>query len=303
VIVVDDCSDDGGLQVAEELASQFPDLVKVVALDENGGPTKARNAGAKIAAGFYYFFLDSDTRMFPDTLERFSHRIPDADAVSGIYHFEPLNDEACARYKAILTYYMFAREGVVEYQVFLGSAAGVRASLYHELGGYNESLSWGMDYENEEFGLRLTENHRLLMDPSVTVQHTFPGFFKVTNLYFLRVSLWVELFMRHRRFESAGPATGDTGIGTLAVPCAIAASLLGLWYPIGWAVAILFWAIYLYAYSGFLLFILRRRPSFFPMGLILNLYFSMVISLASVYGACRHIVGGRVGRVLGLPPS
>ena len=102
------------VQVAEELASQFPDLVKVVALDENGGPTKARNAGAKIAAGYYYFFLDSDTRMFPDTLERFSHRIPDADAVSGIYHFEPLNDEACARYKAILTYYMFAREGVID---------------------------------------------------------------------------------------------------------------------------------------------------------------------------------------------
>lgn len=64
VIVVDDGSSDGTWAYLEGLRGR----VRAVRQD-NKGPGAARNAGAKIAAGRYLAFLDSDDCWFPWTLE------------------------------------------------------------------------------------------------------------------------------------------------------------------------------------------------------------------------------------------
>ncbi len=56
IIVVDDCSTDGSLKVAE----QFGENIKLLKLGENKGPGSARNAGIKIATGKFLSFLDAD---------------------------------------------------------------------------------------------------------------------------------------------------------------------------------------------------------------------------------------------------
>lgn len=69
VLVIDDCSTDGTADVGRRLAANDP-RVRVLALDENGGPAKARNVGIDQAQGEWIAILDADDAFLPDRLER-----------------------------------------------------------------------------------------------------------------------------------------------------------------------------------------------------------------------------------------
>lgn len=295
ILVVDDVSTDGTLDLARAMEAANPGTVRVVALERNGGPSIARNRGAAVAQGEYLVFVDSDTRPSSDMVERFLARIPEADAVSGIYAMEPLNDGAVPRYKAYFNYYGFSREGVFAYETFSASTAGIRASVFRELGGFNEGFAWGMDYENEEFGRRIVRRHRLLLDPAMTSQHAFPDFGKLTRTYFHRVSIWAEFFLRTPKLESGGLATARIGLGTLAAPAAIGTALIaGIW-PVLWPVPAALAAAFAWCMSGFYGFVARNRPGFLPAAVALNVYFSSVIAAGAAYGVLRVLTGtGRV---------
>jgi glycosyltransferase involved in cell wall biosynthesis len=293
IIIVDDASTDGTADLVTAMAKADPAHVRLVSLATNGGPARARNHGAEAAKYSYFFFLDSDTEMQSDALGRFAARIPDADAVCGHYHWRPLNDSPVAWYKSLLNYYLFSKQGVFEHDVFLGSAAGIRREAFEKTGGYDASLEWGMDYENEEFGHRLAKDHRILLDPSITVRHDFPGFGKLTSTYFTRVAQWMKLFMGRRKFEAGGPAAQDVGMASAALPVFLV-SLLGLAFtPWAWALAALFGAVYLKGYIGFFGFVLTTRLGFLPAAVLLNAYFCIVISLGATWGAAAYLLGGR----------
>jgi len=297
VIVVDDGSTDDTAAIVGTLAGRHPNVVQLIRSPRNAGPACARNLGASAARGDYFFFVDSDTEMLPDTLKNFLRRIPDADAVSGIYHPEPLNDSTVARYKASLIAYLFGRAGVFKYDVFISSSAGIRPDVFKALGGFNEKMPWGMDVENEDFGHRIAARYRLLMDPSIMVRHHFPGFSKFTRTYFKRVSLWMELFVRRRRFEQNGATTMGTGLSTAAAAAAIATLPL-IWLDPTLAIApVIFLAGHMAGYVGLFLFVARRRPSLLLPTVFLNYWFSLVLAAGATYGALRVMTG--MGRIHG----
>ena len=80
VIVVDDASTDNSV----EAINRFP--VKLIQNEENLGPTKSRNIGAKYATGDYILFLDGDAAAEPDYVRRLAEFLdanPKAGVVSG----------------------------------------------------------------------------------------------------------------------------------------------------------------------------------------------------------------------------
>lgn len=291
IIIVDDVSTDNTPQIVEMLRCEYPGIVRLVRHETNGGPAKARNTGAKCATGEYLFFLDSDTVMLPDALQNFSNQIESTDAVTGIYYFEPLNYGFAQQYKAMLNYYFFSRRGVVKYEVFDASRAGIKAKVFHELGGFNENLKWGMDYENEEFGYRLCKRYTNLLDPSIAVKHRFPGMKKSTKVYFFRVALWMEIFLVRKKFESGGVTTPETGICTIGLLFAIITFPVIMIHQYLGFVPLFFLATYLYGYKGFLWFVFRKKPIFLPVVFFLNVYFTVVLGIAAFFGIFKVVTG------------
>ncbi len=69
VILVDDASDDETLAVLREIEQQYPDWIKVIALEVNLGVASARNMGWAIATQPYIAFLDTDDAWHPKKIE------------------------------------------------------------------------------------------------------------------------------------------------------------------------------------------------------------------------------------------
>jgi glycosyltransferase involved in cell wall biosynthesis len=64
LILVDDCSQDSSLQIAQDFQHRDP-RVKVLALTANGGPYVAKNLALKVAKGQYLTVHDADDWAFP----------------------------------------------------------------------------------------------------------------------------------------------------------------------------------------------------------------------------------------------
>ena len=70
VIMVDDCSTDSSLNIAEIYLEQFGGRLKIVCLEENtGSGAVPRNIGLDISCGEYIFFMDSDDLLIDTALE------------------------------------------------------------------------------------------------------------------------------------------------------------------------------------------------------------------------------------------
>lgn len=69
MIIVDDCSSDGTVELVENISRSEP-RVKVYRQKENGGAGKARNRATELAKGDYIAYLDADDIWKPEKLER-----------------------------------------------------------------------------------------------------------------------------------------------------------------------------------------------------------------------------------------
>jgi succinoglycan biosynthesis protein ExoO len=90
VVVVDDCSSDGTRAVARAFDD---DRVRLVALERNGGPSAARNAGLAVATGRWVATLDSDDEIRPARLRRMIDLAAAVDAEIAVDNLEVVSPE------------------------------------------------------------------------------------------------------------------------------------------------------------------------------------------------------------------
>jgi cellulose synthase/poly-beta-1,6-N-acetylglucosamine synthase-like glycosyltransferase len=101
ILVADDASpcSDAVRAVVQEAGA------KLVRLDQRSGSPAARNAAAKNAAGDILIFMDADTSVHPDTLDRLArklHENPELDAVIGSYDQQPSAPGIVGRFRNLL---------------------------------------------------------------------------------------------------------------------------------------------------------------------------------------------------------
>ena len=145
----------------------------LVRLYERCGPAAARNAAARKAAGGILVFMDADTSVHPDTLERFAWKFRgDAglDALMGSYDQRPSAPGVVSRFRNLLHSFVHHRASVRATTFWAGCGA-VRRERFLSLGGFDESFP-GPSIEDVEFGLRLHGvGGSIELDPGIQVTH------------------------------------------------------------------------------------------------------------------------------------
>lgn len=87
MILIDDASTDGSDTVCRYYADTCPDIVRYHRLQENSGPSVARNKGIAMAKGEYIVFSDSDDCLMPGALAHLSDLIASTGASISIGGF------------------------------------------------------------------------------------------------------------------------------------------------------------------------------------------------------------------------
>lgn len=87
-LIVDDCGTDNSILIAKQLVAKYdgPATFRIIHRERNGGLSAARNTGLREAVGKYVYFLDSDDKLFPHSLEvlvRLAQKYPGVDMVQG----------------------------------------------------------------------------------------------------------------------------------------------------------------------------------------------------------------------------
>ena len=90
IIVVNDGSTDGTLQVAKEYEKKYPDQIKVID-KENGGHGSGVNAGLEIAQGRFYKVIDSDDWIETDNLIKILDALERSNADAVVTGYKSVN--------------------------------------------------------------------------------------------------------------------------------------------------------------------------------------------------------------------
>ena len=100
--------------------------------------------------------------------------------------------------------------------------------------------------------------------------------------------------MNDLKFESKGPAAADSGMAAISIPFSLFFLFLTFFYHNYFLILFLvFLNIWLYGYFQFYKFILKTKSKFFIFALLLNIWFSTVISFGAAWGFIKWIFGKR----------
>ncbi len=157
VIVIDDGSTDFDYKTLEQLDTR----VKVLRL-EGCGVSSARNAGMRHAKGDFFAYLDADDVWFPGKLEaqiRYFDLNPDVGVIFGQFKkWHPNSNGTFAAAASIctdcanLTEAEVDRSGWLYTKLLMGLLVGmntavIRRNVYAQIGGFDESMRIGEDYD------------------------------------------------------------------------------------------------------------------------------------------------------------
>lgn len=168
VIVVDDGSTDN----TRRIVAKYGDAVKYI-YQERMGVSAARNRGIAVSRGSYIIFLDSDDVLCSDAINIFSESINTAGACKAVFGIATklnLNEERignlpsnCNGHRKIINIF----QDIIRGKVLVMGQFAVHRSCIEDMGGFNEKLIYGEDWE---FLLRLTRKYDFLFVPCMLVK-------------------------------------------------------------------------------------------------------------------------------------
>jgi glycosyltransferase involved in cell wall biosynthesis len=212
VLIVDDCSTDNTVEVVQK----YP--VRVIQMEKNGGPARARNRGVEEAQGDIIFFLDSDVLVIEGTVKEVKDYFeinPSANCVIGVCATEPLNKGFVPKYMAMFEYIHLVGTPGNKVSVFAPRCGAIKKELFQRVGGYDESYK-GADVEDFELARRIIKTDSIFLNPKMLVRHQFVNNFEeAVKNYFKRAVMWVHLFLKDKQLDNAGPTAPSNGIAAL----------------------------------------------------------------------------------------
>ncbi len=175
VIIVDDGSKDNSLELirAHKKNKKINYPIKLIK-QENAGPAKARNVGAKHAAGDIIIFIDSDCVPTNDFIEKITLPIELHKNISGVQgeYLTKNKEYLIARYVGYEIYYRHERMKGKNIDHIATYACLYKKEDFGE--GFLEKFS-SADMEDTEFSYRISKSgKRLIFEPNAVVFHPHP---------------------------------------------------------------------------------------------------------------------------------
>ena len=168
VIVVNDGSNDH----PEEITKQFN--CRLVSLEKNSGPARARNQGIRLAQGKLFLFTDADCLVQKDWVrlmcEEYYHLENELGHVGAMGARIIPNQNFVSKCLGYSGYYAFQHGDVpVERPDLCAGSLLVVRRVFEEVGGFNEKLISG---EDTELSFKIYEQgYRVFYNPGVYVRH------------------------------------------------------------------------------------------------------------------------------------
>lgn len=239
--------EDGSTVPCAAVVDRYRDLMSIhYEVVPNGGPSRARNIGARHATGDWIIILDSDVVLPPDYLYNVSQAITadQCDAWGGPDAAPSLQDGSFGMWQRAINYAMtspLTTGGIRGGSKRLTKRfyprtfnLGCRKALFESLGGFDETMRYGEDID---FSMRLYEaGSRVALLPEAVLYHKR----RVDLRKFYR-QVWhsgtarVELSRRH-----PGSMRLTYLLPSLFVVTTIVVTLLALWCPWFWLYHLLF---------------------------------------------------------------
>lgn len=162
VICIDDCSPDNAVEIIEKYQRENKHDLKIIRLDQNAGPSKARNVGISESQGEYILPLDADDKIDPTYIEK------------GVTHFQK-NPETAVFYCQASMFGKInepcffppydPKEILVRNMVFV--TALFKKVDWKRYGGFNENMRQGL--EDWDFWLYFVEDNRIFYQSEETL--------------------------------------------------------------------------------------------------------------------------------------
>lgn len=150
VIVVDGGSEDKTVQLAREFSHQLPHLT--VLTDQEKNLPLQRNIGARQARGDWFVFVDADGVFVPWFIRRIDQFIRDENPELFTTWFYPDSQVPSDAMITLLGNMMIEASNILHRSLTPGPLTIVTRRAFESVGGYNQSLRFGEDYD---FGQRL----------------------------------------------------------------------------------------------------------------------------------------------------
>ena len=239
VLVADNGSTDGSVELAEDYRDRLPGL-RVLNAADRSGPAHAKNIAAAAATGDVLLFCDADDEVADGWIDGLVRALKSHEAAASRHEIERLNSEAARRLHGDAA----QQHGLSSYTnpPFLdhagGCGLGVRRHIFEELGGFDEEY---VALEDTDFCWRLQlAGHRLLFAPDAIVHVRFPatlaGAFRQAARYG-RYNVYIYTLYRSRGMPRLPALPGLLRLGSLLLrsPQLLSRSKRGRWiWLAGW---------------------------------------------------------------------
>ena len=285
VVIVDDCSTDDTVRICKS----FP--VRVIKMEENSGPAKARNIGVEAAKGDIIYFLDSDVIVLDGAIKEvrdYFDQNPSAKCVIGICSTEPLNKGFVSKYMAMFEYIHLIGQENKAVSVFAPRCGAIKKDFFLEIGSYDENYK-GADVEDFELARRINRQANIILNPKIMVKHQFANFRQALKIYSRRTVMWVHLFLKEKQLDNAGPTSPSNGLSAMF---ALFSFLSLLFLPVtGLAKPVFIVLLAFYVFFNLKWWNFMRKEAgleFAVKALFLNYILGIVIMVSAIYGVLSY---------------
>ncbi len=189
--------DDGSTDQTQEIAKIYS-LLKIIS-QENKGPAKARNAGAREAKSDIILFLDSDCVPSANWLEEMLKPF-EKEKVAGVQGaYKTHQTSLVAKFDQVDIEYRYEKMSRSTKLDWIGSySAGYRKKIFLDEKGFDETFPKASG-EDAELSYRMSEKGYLLVfAPTAIVYHTHPETLaKYLNIKYYRAYWRMRMYLKH----------------------------------------------------------------------------------------------------------